>query len=219
MTSVILVPVKEHARAKSRLSPLLNVRERALLAWAMLEDLIRVVRLLPVPVVMVTDSVRAAERAEDLGWRVIWEVDQTSESASVDAASRILAQEGIDAVLRLPADLPLVRTEDIAGLLSLAGTPPAAVLAPSWNRMGTNALLRTPPDLFPSRFGHDSFAQHIREAARAKAQVRIVENPRLALDLDDASDIVRFLAQPADGETNRTLTEMNVKEKLLHHGA
>ena len=87
-------------------------------------------------------------------------------------------------------------------------------MVPSRNGMGTNALLRNPPDVFPSRFGHDSFAAHIREAMTAGARLRIIANPRIALDLDDPDDIDRFLAQPAAGETYRVLLRLCVKERL-----
>ncbi len=217
MNAVILVPVKEHNRAKSRMSPLLTPYERSAIAWAMFMDLIQTLSPLPYPVALVTNSSRAAASVEVRGWRVLWEEEQVSESASIDAASRILAADGADAVLRLPADLPRIRPDDIEEIFSLPITAPSAVLAPSWDRMGTNALLRTPPDLFPSHFGPDSLALHIREATERGVPFRIVENPRLALDLDDAADIVRFLAQPADGETYRMLMKMDIQERLAHN--
>ncbi len=217
MTGMILVPIKDPARAKSRLSDLLTAPERSLLAWAMLEDLISVLEPLPWPVAFVTSSERAAARAAGLGYRVLWEGGQISESASVDAASRILKGEGVDAVLRLPADIPLAKTGDVEELLAQPVAAPCAILVPSWNRMGTNALLRMPPDLFPSRFGKNSFERHFREAAAVGAQVRIVENVHLALDIDDPTDVARFLAQPVEGETRRLLGELNVSRRLRHH--
>jgi 2-phospho-L-lactate guanylyltransferase len=217
MNSVILVPVKDMAKAKSRMSPLLNAAERAALACALLEDLIRALRPIPLPVAVATNSARAAARVRTLGWEVFQEEGQISESSSVDAASKRLAGNGFDAVLRLPADLPLLRTEDVAVLLSQPLPSPSAVMVPSRDRMGTNALLRNPPDVFPSRFGRNSFAEHIREAQAAGAHLRIVENPRIALDLDDPADIAHFLAQPAAGATYRVLLKFRVKERLLHY--
>jgi 2-phospho-L-lactate guanylyltransferase len=215
MNPVILVPVKDAAKAKSRMSPLLSAAERAGVAHALLEDLIHALVTIPCPVVMATNSARAAARVRTLGWEVFLEEDQISESSSVDEASKRLAGNGFDAVLRLPADLPLVTTEDIAELLSRPLPSPSAIMVPSRDRMGTNALLRNPPDVFPSRFGQDSFAEHVREAKAAGAQLRIVENPRIALDLDDPADIAHLLAQPAAGETYRVLLRFRIKERLL----
>lgn len=218
MNPVILVPVKDAAKAKSRMSPLLNEDERIAVAGALLEDLIAALRPLPCPIAVATNSARTAARVRKLGWQIIHEQTQISESASVDEASRSLADRGYDAVLRLPADLPLVGTDDVAELLSQSLSAPGAVIVPSRNGMGTNALLRNPPDVFPSRFGHGSFAAHIREAMTAGARLRIIANPRIALDLDDPDDIDRFLAQPAACETYRVLLRLCVKERLSSYG-
>jgi 2-phospho-L-lactate guanylyltransferase len=183
----------------------------------MLEDVIQALLPLAFPVAVVTNSARTAARVEKLGWRIFWEEEQISESASVDAASKRLASEGVDAVLRLPADLPLVQPGDVESLLSLSIAAPCAVLAPSWDRKGTNALLRRPPALFPSRFGPNSFALHLEEAAATGAQIKVVENPRLALDLDDASDMVRFLAQLTDCRTYHALINLDIEERLARH--
>lgn len=202
-----------------RMSPILTGDERSNLAWAMFEDVVEALRALSpaTEVVLVTDSLRAAKRADELGWRALTESHQISESASVDGASSQIAEEGVQSVLRLPADLPLVQPEDIQELLELSLVRPAAVLVPSWDHLGTNALLRTPPDLFPSRFGHNSFVLHTQEALRAQAALEIVQNPRIALDLDDAGDIQRFMEQPSKTRTYRLLEQMRLEERLVPH--
>jgi 2-phospho-L-lactate guanylyltransferase len=217
MRTTVLIPVKEQSRAKSRLAPILNDKERSALAWAMFEDLVSALQGLSAEVALVTSSACARDRVRPLNWRVIWEECPSGESASVDAASRLLAADGADAVLRLPADIPLAQGEDVDRLLSLPVEPPACVLAPSRDRMGTNALLRTPPDLFPSHFGPDSFTLHLQEASEARAQVYIIENPRLALDLDNASDLQHFLQQHPCGETARLLARFNLEERLADY--
>jgi len=218
MNPAILVPVKDPVHAKSRLAPLLNADERAAVACALLEDLIAALLPLPWPVVVATSSARTEARIRRLGWQIIHEKTQTSESASVDEASRQLAARGFDAVLRLPADLPLISTADAAELLSQSIPSPGAVIVPSRDGTGTNALLRHPPGIFPSLFGPDSFAGHIREALAAGARTRIIVNPRIALDLDDPADINHFLTQAAAGETCRVLLKLRVKERLSCHG-
>jgi 2-phospho-L-lactate guanylyltransferase len=217
MSCVILIPIKDHALAKSRMGPFLTAQERPLVAKAMLEDLIRALLPLAFPVAVATNSRQIAARIAKLGWRLFLEEKQISESASVDAASRRLADEGAQAVLRLPADLPLIQTGDVAELCLETPPAPCATMAPSWDGTGTNALLRTPPGLFPSRFGPGSFALHVEEARRVGAHLRVVQNPRLALDLDDVTDIARFLSSPSECETYRTLIDLNVKVRLARH--
>jgi len=63
------------------------------------------------------------------------------------------------------------------------------ILVPSRDGTGTNAILRRPPDIFPSQFGPGSFARHLAAARAAGISWRILENPRIALDLDDPDDL------------------------------
>jgi len=214
MKLLVLVPVKEPANAKRRLAPLLTPAERERIAWAMFEDLARALRSLAAPVATVTDSAQVAERAAGMGWRVMREAKQFSESSSVDAASRQLAREGIEAVLRLPGDLPLVETGDVEELVGCGLQPGSALMVPAWDLGGTNALLRTPPDLFPSRFGPDSLALHMAEALSAGARVKVIQNRRIALDLDEPGDLARFMEQQTETETWRLLTELQIQERL-----
>ena len=214
MKLVILIPVKDPARAKHRLAPLLTSVERERMAWAMFQDVARALHGIAAQTATVTNSARVAGWAAGMGWRVMHEAKQVSESFSVDAASRQLAGEGIDAVLRLPGDLPLIQSGDVQELIGCALPPGSALMVPSWDLGGTNALLRTPPDLFPSRFGPDSLVLHMGEALSARAHVKIIQNPRIALDLDEPGDIARFMEQESETETRHLLTELHIHERL-----
>ncbi len=133
------------------------------------------------------------ELAEENRCEILSEEEQISESASVDRASRICEQRGVSGVLRLPLDLPLVQANDIDELLEIECAAPAAVMVPSRDGTGTNALLRFPPTLFTSHFGAGSFAKHRREAERAEASIFIRRNTRLEMDVDDESDLRELL--------------------------
>jgi 2-phospho-L-lactate guanylyltransferase len=195
MIKALLIPIKDPARAKTRLARLLSADERRRLASAMFNDVCRAVaRSTMVDRVALVSSYRPAiERARQLGWDVLVEQEQYSESASVDWASRALTGQGIDSVMRLPADLPLVGGEDIDSLLSVELRAPAALLVPSREGTGTNAIIRTPPDLFPSRFGPGSLALHRREGASAGVECLIVNNDRIAFDIDEPQDLADFI--------------------------
>ncbi len=214
MSVFILVPVKEHSNAKSRMCSILREGERADLARVMFEDVARALAGIGAPVAVVTSSREAGQRALKLGWRVLWESLQVSESHSVDAASLRLREEGASAVLRLPADIPLVTASDLEEVLLGRLPGPYSVLVPSADGTGTNAILRSPPDLFPSRFGYNSLVLHMQEASRAQAQVRLIENANIALDIDDARDLRHFLQRPSSTLTYELLMKMRIKERL-----
>jgi 2-phospho-L-lactate guanylyltransferase len=208
----ILIPVKEFHRSKNRLAPHFSRDARASLVEAMCADFFGVVAAArgAERVFVVSAERRALDLAGDRGWETIVEAEQTSESHSVDAASRHCAQQGVTALLRLPIDIPLATPADIEAILNEASREACVVLVPSREGTGTNALLRSPPDLFPSHFGPGSFALHVAEAQRRGARVKILHNPRIAIDVDELDDL-RVIAEHApDGEQIKRWLETNL---------
>jgi 2-phospho-L-lactate guanylyltransferase len=185
------LPVKDLHNAKQRLVGVLAPGERSSLAQAMLQDVFRAVRGIHATekVFVVTNYEPAARAAKANHWEILWEDLQVSESASVDWASRICADNGVTSLLRLPLDLPLLQATDVDSLFDAESSAPSVVIVPSRDGTGTNAILRTPPALFPSHFGEGSFAKHCAEARRAGAALAILRNPRLEMDVDDESDL------------------------------
>jgi 2-phospho-L-lactate guanylyltransferase len=214
----LLLPIKDLRHAKQRLAPLLNPEERFALAQAMLADTIRAVRGVrrAGKIFVVTNYIPAMVVAEANGWDLLREEQQISESVSVDAASRCCAERGVTSLLRLPLDVPLVQASDIDELLALECAPPALVIVPSRDGTGTNAILRTPPALFPSHFGTGSFAKHCGEAQRAGAQIVVRRNASLEMDVDDESDL-RALAQEdlCGTETGAWLERSGLMKQLM----
>jgi 2-phospho-L-lactate guanylyltransferase len=212
----LLIPIKDPTRGKTRLAQLLSEDERSRLAWAMFEDLIRSTATASKPdrIVLVSSFAPAIETARDLGWDVLIEESQVSESASVDWASRVLSERGFKTVMRLPADLPLVRGEDIDELLAIKLESPGAVLVPSREGSGTNAIIRTPPTLFPSRFGPNSLALHRQEAANAGVDCVIVNKANIGLDIDEPADVAALLREGRGTRSFAALNQMNVVSRL-----
>jgi 2-phospho-L-lactate guanylyltransferase len=207
----LLLPIKDLRNAKQRLAGVLSPEQRLGLAQAMLADTIRAVRGVSAAgkIFVATNYEPAILVAQENGWEILREQYQTSESDSVDTASRICEQQGVTVLLRLPLDLPLVQAQDIDELLKIDCAAPGMVIVPSRDGTGTNALLRTPPTLFPSRFGNGSFAKHTAEGQHAGAQVIVRRNPRLEMDVDDESDLRALLQHDLSGtETGRWL-ELN----------
>ena len=206
-----LIPAKSFANAKKRLTPSLTPSERKVLAKTMLRDVLEQV----VPArglegtFVVTANDDVDRLASSLGAGVIREKEENGETSAVQMALAELRRRGVDAVLVLPGDIPLIRSEDVELVLAQVAEEkldsPFALLVPSHDRMGTNGLLLSPPDVIQLRFGHDSFSYHLGEVAANNLSLCVVENERIALDIDEPKDLQRLLSAGIGGSAYSTL--------------
>jgi 2-phospho-L-lactate guanylyltransferase len=217
----IIVPVKELTKAKDRLSPLLSPGERRSLAYAMLEDVLIAVSYSRCAdrKFVVTKDAEAITLAKSLGIEAIEEGEQRGESVSVDEASRECAQMGATSVLRIPGDVPLITPGDVDLILSRQKPSPSLVLVPSRDGLGTNAMMRTPPNVIRSQFGYDSFRKHTHEATSLKIPFEVLDMPRFALDIDEPDDIVSLMSYYTLNGFNgsrsyRVLRKLGVPERV-----
>lgn len=199
MKLAALIPAKGFQNAKQRLAPLLTGAARELLAETMFRDVLREVQRARgiSELFVVTANDRVAEIAAVAGVGVIREPAESGETAAVNLARTQLKNAGWEAVLIVPGDVPLVRASDIEELctqMAAAHGAPFALLAPSHDRKGTNALLLAPPDIIELRFGYDSFTFHVEQVAGRGLPVRFIENEHIALDIDEPHDLERFLS-------------------------
>ena len=218
MNVVALMPVKGFRNAKQRLSPLLTSAARELLAETMFRDVLRQVRIARglVGTFVVTGDEKVAAIASAAGAEVIGEAEESGETAAVDFARLELKRAGCEAVLIIPGDMPLVRAADIEQVLaqvSEGATAPFALLVPSHDRLGTNALLLAPPDVIKLRFGYDSFSFHTSQVISQGLPSRYIENERIALDIDDPRDFDRLISCETDVGDSVRLARMLLAEQ------
>ena len=130
------------------------------------------------------------------------------------AAARSLAANGPD-LLTVPGDIPLVEPDDIRHLLSRHGAAPAFTIVPAHDQNGSNAVLCSPADAVPLRFGDNSFFPHL-EAAQARGIAPLaVPLPRIALDIDTPTDLARFRATPSRTRARALLDQWSVRDHTL----
>jgi 2-phospho-L-lactate guanylyltransferase len=227
MKVTALLPVKSFRNAKQRLSPLLGGAERERLAEAMFRDVLtEVMRARGLAeTYVVTGDDKVSEIGLALGAKIIREPAERGETGAVDFARNHLKEAGHEAVLIVPGDMPRVRAEDIEGILSQmpdGAAAPFALLVPSHDRMGTNALVLAPPDLIKLRFGYDSFTYHTSQVAARGLAIRFIENERVALDIDEPKDLERFLSYGEGNESfqlaHRLLAERNTEQQRRSEG-
>jgi 2-phospho-L-lactate guanylyltransferase len=227
MQVTALIPAKGFHNAKQRLSPLLPAEEREQLAELMLRDVLKQTMRARglVETVVVTGDDEVAQLGLSLGARVIREQAENGETGAVDFARQELKSAGCEAVLIMPGDMPLIRVEDVEQVLAQVperAEPPFALLVPSHDRMGTNALLLAPPDIIKLRFGYDSFSYHMSQVSAQGLPLRFFDNPRIGLDIDDPKDLERFLSFGMEGgecaRAAHTMLARHDGQKILRSG-
>jgi 2-phospho-L-lactate guanylyltransferase len=215
-----VVPVKETRDAKQRLAGVLSGAQRQQLALAMFEDVLAVlasVRELAGVLVVTIDPAAAAIAARH-GARVSGDGARDGHTGAVAAAAQRLAAESCD-ILQLPGDVPLVEADDIGQLIAahcgaahhgILGSGPAFTIVPARDERGSNAVLCSPPDAVPLRFGENSFFPHLAAARASGIEPKVVQLPRIALDIDTPEDLALLLAAPARTRTRLLLDQWRI---------
>ena len=213
---MILVPVKDLQNAKRRLSGLLSAEERRSLAEAMLRDVLGTLanwEECP-PVAIVTSDPLARDLAEQYSFEIIQDNNNAGESEAISIATTMCQGWGTTSTLVIPADIPLLTASELEQILQAAPLR-GSVLVPSADGRGSNAVYRTPPALFPLRFGNDSFLPH-RAAAQATGYPCVeLRLPGIALDVDTPADLGQLLAASGDSHAQRLVREWHLAENLL----
>jgi 2-phospho-L-lactate guanylyltransferase len=207
-----LIPAKRFRNAKQRLGTLLPCGDREALAQAMFRDVLRAAVAAPglTGTYVVTADDEVAATAASLAARVIREPAERGETDAVNFARDALQKIGCEAVLIIPGDVPLVRSADIDAVLAQVPARAEsgfALLVPSHDRMGTNALLLAPPDIIKLRFGYDSFSFHSSQVSARGLPLRFIENERIALDIDEPKDLQRLLSFPDESQESVRLAK------------
>jgi 2-phospho-L-lactate/phosphoenolpyruvate guanylyltransferase len=186
----VVVLVKDFDQAKQRLRPALDPGQRRELAVQNARLALAAARAGD-RVLAVCGSPAAAGLAREAGAEVLVEERPSGQNPAARLGLSHAAAHGARAVLLLSSDLPLVTRRTIATMLA-AGRRlgrPAVLAAPATGRGGTNALYLCPPDAIDLHFGNDSLAKFERDAAARGVPFALHESPRLALDLDEPTDL------------------------------
>lgn len=186
--------------AKSRLSPVLDERDRSTLALAMLRSVLTACAGAGLDgTIAVVDVPTARAVALAAGARPFAD-PAAGMNGAVRAGVAASISQGAAAVLVLPSDVPLVRPTDLRAVVDAAGSlPRVAVVAPDRQGVGTNALLVRPAHALRSAFGLDSARRHVRIARSAGMAVVHVTLPLLGFDVDTPADLAELRQRAGPG--------------------
>jgi 2-phospho-L-lactate guanylyltransferase len=204
-----VIPVKELQGAKRRLSPAAPPHLLEGLVLAMLEDVLAAVSRARglAGIAIVTVDCRAAHLARRYGARVLTNDARSGHTAAVAAAAQTLAAEGVDGILQLPGDIPLVTPDEVSLVLAMHQRPPSFTIVPSHDDFGSNTVVVSPPTAVPLTFGDDSFFPHLTAARRCAISPLVVRVPGISRDIDNPQDLYAFAEIASSTHTQAYLNE------------
>jgi 2-phospho-L-lactate guanylyltransferase len=216
---VILIPVKNLSAAKQRLAAVLDQPARTELARAMLHDVVATLAAWPrrPACALVTGDPFAVDLARQHDLEIIPDPANPGETGAIEMATNICIARGIDSTLVIPADIPLIQAGELEEILNRAPKE-GSVLAPAADGRGTNAVLRRPANLFPLRFGNDSFKPHLAAARATGKPCIVLQLPGIAVDVDNPEDLQRLLAHPGETRTQTLLRRWTRDNRFLATG-
>jgi len=196
--------VKNLSSAKQRLSPVLDQLARTELAQAMLHDVLTVLHRWNdrPPVAVVSSDPFAVMVAREYDFEVIPDPDNPGETGAIEMATRKCVERGVESTLVIPADIPLIHAWELEDILSHAPEE-GSVLVPAADGRGTNAAFRRPANLFPLRFGNDSFKPHLAAAQATGKTCIVLELPGIAVDIDNPDDLRELVSSGGETRSQR----------------
>jgi 2-phospho-L-lactate guanylyltransferase len=217
-----VVPIKELDGAKQRLAPLLSPTDRRALIEVMMGEVLEAVagaRSLAGSLVVTLDP-RATALAKRLGARVVTDGAREGHTGSVTAGLRLLAREGRGGMITLPADIPAATAQEIDLVVAAHLPAPSFTISPAHDDLGSNAVVCSPSDAVPLRFGDNSYFPHLAAARAQGIEPTVIRQPGIAMDIDHPVDLASFLRMPqsAGTRTRAFLEQAGIPKLLAEHG-
>jgi 2-phospho-L-lactate/phosphoenolpyruvate guanylyltransferase len=210
---MILVPVKDLKSAKQRLAAALDQPARTQLAQAMLEDVLEVLAAWNghPPVALVTRDSFALQLASRFDFEIIVDHANTGETDAIAMATHICEMRGVQSTLVIPADIPLLAAEELQQIYDAAPAK-GSVLVPAADGRGTNAAFRQPANLFPLRFGNDSFQPHLAAAKATGLPCVVLKLAGIGVDVDSPADLKQLIDAPGQRKSQQLARQWKLND-------
>lgn len=210
---MILIPVKDLKNAKQRLAPVADQAARTELAQAMLQDVLREIAQWGgrPEVALVTRDPFALTLASQYDFQIIADHANSGETDAIATATHICETRGVKSTLVIPADIPLIRAEELQEIYEVAPEE-GSVLVPASDGRGTNAALRKPAGLFPLRFGNDSFKPHLAAAQATGKACVVLPLAGIGVDVDNPADLKQLIELPGDTLAQRMARQWDLRD-------
>lgn len=214
MTSILsIIPVSKFSEAKTRLSPILNPKEREELLKYMLIDVTNALKEYVDDIIIVSSDVDVLNFVNTLKINAIPEDNNIN--GLNDALNQVinLFKNDYDKMVITPADIPLISFTNLENLIYDVNHYDV-LIAPS-KGAGTNAI-SFKPGYIDLQFGEYSFFKHLNEVHNRNLSYKIYESFYLSLDVNTSEDLGEILLHGINTCTRNYLLNLNITVQSVH---
>ena len=193
--TLLLVPMKDPEKSKTRLRDTLNLKDRAYLAKSLFKRTLQILKIvannnasLRLDLAVISASPEIIDLSKSNKLLSILETGTQSLKNATEIAKVWATNKGYRSICILPADLANPDPEEIISFLKEANGNRFVTLSPSAD-LGTNALHISLPTNFNFRYGKKSFLRHIKAAEKLGVRPKILPLPSLKYDIDTSNDL------------------------------
>lgn len=191
MSMWAVVPVKPLRQGKSRLSKVLTEEQRIRLNQQLLKRTLEILsRVKEIDqILVVSKDTTALALAHEYKVKTLQENGNPGLNNALEKATAVAQAYNAKSLFILPADLPILRAEDLEKFIALCTDEPQIVISPDRRNDGTNALLVKPVGAMGYHFGNGSYQKHLDEAKSKNIPVKSCDIESIGLDLDLPEDL------------------------------
>ena len=195
MKTAAIIPVKTFSKAKTRLG--LSAEKKEKICEIMLEEILHTLSISPLidKTIIVTKDEKALEISKKYNTVHISDNNESGVNDAVALADHYLLENGFEASIVFPQDIPYIKTQDIEFILKFKTDSKFVIVVPSRRFDGTNALVRMPINLMKTHYDEDSYKIHMSTAKETTRDVSLVFAKRIMLDVDNFEDLQFLLNQ------------------------
>ena len=211
-----IIPIKNVNQAKHRLQSILSPKERRDLFVVMFEDVLATMMKVPGldRVSVATICPEAVEIARRKGASILSTVQDKGQTAAVAMAAKTLYDNGIESMLMIPGDVPLVTVEEIQTVLEVHGKEPSITIVPARDEKGSNCIALSPPTALPLCFGANSYFPHLENAQKHGLDLKTPKLHGIGLDIDTPEDLMELCRLPERTRAQVYLRKQKILERL-----
>ena len=210
-----IIPIKSLEEGKKRLKPFLSPKERRGLILSLLKDVLTAATnsKLSDKTLLVTPDSEIVKITQNWNYpKLEYLIEPVAKgiNQAIENALKSCISQNISSILIIPADIPLVKSNDIDELIHLGHSKDSIIVVPSHRKDGTNAFYQKLPHVVNVWYGEDSFQKNLESISKQDISYLVLEKNVFALDIDLKEDLEKIQQINDSSETSLFVKTLNL---------